>query len=138
MNLPDACDTSIRPATMGGGGDVPIDGAASSHDLSVRWGDEHGAAMSVGRVRKNIHADALPCATPDALVPERFQDSLAEAVGIISGLLVDRPDAEPVWGPVSCDDAWHIINRLLVGMLISDPRWKPAARWLAKNRPIKP
>lgn len=34
----------------------------------------------------------------------------------------------------SCIKAWNIIDKLLVGMLISDPRWKPAADWLSKNR----
>lgn len=71
----------------------------------------------------------------DDQAPNRYS-TFAEAVSIISGLLVDRPDAEPVVGPISRDEAWHIINRLLVGMLISDPRGKPAARWLAKNRPV--
>lgn len=32
------------------------------------------------------------------------------------------------------DAAWDIINNLVTGMLISDPKWKPAVNWLNKNR----
>ncbi len=31
-------------------------------------------------------------------------------------------------------EAWSIIDGLITGMLISDPKWKPAADWLNKNR----
>ena len=31
-------------------------------------------------------------------------------------------------------EAWNLISEILVGMPISDPRWKRAAKWLAENR----
>jgi hypothetical protein len=31
-------------------------------------------------------------------------------------------------------EAWNHLSECLVGMPISDPRWKPAAEWLSKNR----
>jgi len=37
--------------------------------------------------------------------------------------------AEPI------EDAWNIINKLLIGRSVNDPLWLDAARWLAKNRP---
>ena len=35
----------------------------------------------------------------------------------------------------ACAEAWHIIDKLLIGMLISDPRWSSASKWLSDHRP---
>ena len=32
---------------------------------------------------------------------------------------------------------WNMVNGLVTGMKISDPRWKPAAKWLHENHPLR-